>query len=280
MLWGVSFVATRVALETFHPAGLIASRLVLGSCVLLLLQLASRTPLLPDASDRLRVCLLGAILGGHLLMQAFGLLHTSAIQTGWIIAVIPVMIALAGRLVLGKRLSALSWLGIAVGAAGVGVVASADMPEFENARFGDLLQLLSCVSWTVYTLAAERPVASSGALRTTSTAMIVAALMALVVASVTGWRTETAPTGGLDATGIAAVLFLGLGCNGFAFWLWMRGMARDGPARISALLYLEPFVTLGAAVVLLDEPVTTHALIGGGVVLFGVWLVGRGGRSG
>lgn len=277
VLWGVSFVATRIALEALHPVGLIAARLALGAGMLVVVQLARRVSLVPEPGDRARCALLGAILGGHLLLQAYGLRYTTAIQTGWIISFIPVMLALGGRAFLGKRLSAAGWVGVAVGAAGVLVVASASLPDFEDARFGDLLQLVSCVTWTVYTLAASRPAERSGPLRATTSAMVVAALLAAAAVPAFGWRPEAGEPVGPST--VAAVVFLGLGCNGIAYWLWMRGLRRDGPARIGATLYLEPLVTLVAARLVLDEPVTGHALVGGPIVLLGVWLVGRGARS-
>lgn len=275
-LWGVSFVATRIALEAFHPVGLIATRLALGAGVLVAVQLARRVPLLPEPEDRLRCFALGAILGGHLLLQAFGLLHTTAIQTGWIISFIPVMLALGGQVFLGRRLVASGWLGVAVGALGVLFVASARVPDFENARFGDLLQIVSCVTWTAYTLAAHRPVERSGPLRVTTSTMLVAAVLTLIVTPATGWLNGTIEPRDVAGPAIVAVLFLGLGCNGLAFWLWTRGLRRDGPAKIGAMLYLEPFVTLGASLAILGEPVTFHGLVGGPLVLMGVWLVGRG----
>jgi len=271
LLWGVSFVATRVALEFFHPVGLIATRLTLGAAVMLGAQLVRRSPLVPEPGDRLRCTLLGTVLGGHLLLQAYGLLHTTAIQTAWIIAFIPVLIALGGHVFLGRRLLPLGWLGVLAGAGGVLIVAAARLPDFENARFGDILQLISCVTWTVYTLAALRPAESSGPLRTTAFAMAIAALMTIAVVPTTGVLIAPPTT-----AAIVSVAFLGLGCNGLAFWLWTRGLRRDGPAKIGAMLYFEPFVTLGASLVVLHEPLTVNLLVGGPIVLVGVWLVGRG----
>ncbi len=43
---------------------------------------------------------------------------------------------------------------------------------------------------------------------------------------------------------------------------------------------IEPFVTLATAVAVLAEPVTVNALLGGPVVLLGVWLMGRHRRRG
>jgi len=44
-------------------------------------------------------------------------------------------------------------------------------------------------------------------------------------------------------------------------------------SKVAAFLYLEPLVTLGAAVTLLGEPVAASSLIGGGLVLVGVFTV-------
>jgi drug/metabolite transporter (DMT)-like permease len=269
--WGVSFVATRIALRAFHPFGLIATRLVLGTALLALVQLVRRKPLLPERGDRPACAALGVVLAVHLLLQAFGLRLTTAIRTGWIIAFIPIMIAVGARVVLGKRLAPLGWLGVAIGAAGVLVVGAVAPRDFAHARFGDLLQFVSCVTWTVYSLTAHRPAVRSGALRTSAFAMGVAAVLAAAAAASAG--VLVAP---VDAGALVSVLFLGLGCSGTAFFLWIRALTRDGPARSAAMLYFQPFVTLLAAQIVLGEPVTTNALAGGPIVLFGVWLVGRG----
>jgi drug/metabolite transporter (DMT)-like permease len=159
VFWGVSFVATRAALDAFHPLALIATRLWLGGGLLVVIQALRGRPLLPEPEDRGRCLLLGLVNALHLGLQAFGLLHTTAIRTGWIIAVIPVAIALGGQVFLRKRLAPIGWLGALVATAGVFVVTVQKPAELANARFGDLLQLVSCVTWTIYTLASAKPVA-------------------------------------------------------------------------------------------------------------------------
>jgi drug/metabolite transporter (DMT)-like permease len=270
--WGGSFVATRVALECFTPFGLVVSRLALGTGVLMAICLLRRSPLLPRAGDR-GVCLfLGVVLGGHLLLQTFGLQRTTAIHTSWIIAFIPVTIAVGAWLFLRQGLRAVGWVGVVLATGGVMLVTVKEPPDFSRARIGDLLQLASCLTWTVYTLVAAGPVARNGALRITTPVLFVAAVVLVVPAASTGLVTAA----GLSFKGMAVMAFLGLVCNGLAYYLWFRAVDEHGPTRSGSYIYLEPFVTIGVAFSVLGEPVTLQALAGGLCVLAGVYLVAKG----
>ena len=89
--WGASFVAVRIALQAFTPTGLVTLRLIVGSALLGLLLRLRGGALLPAGSDLPRCIVLGVVLGVHLVIQAVGLQFTTAVNTGWIIGVIPAM---------------------------------------------------------------------------------------------------------------------------------------------------------------------------------------------
>ncbi|MCH7702532.1 MAG: DMT family transporter [Planctomycetes bacterium] len=271
VLWGISFVLTREALETFNPFGLVTVRLLLGAAVLGLLGRLSGRALLPARSDRPTCIILGLVLAAHMLIQAHGLQHTSAIHTGWIIGLIPIPLALGAHLLGQQRIRPTGWIGITLGLVGVFIVTGSGMPEFENARLGDALQLVSCLTWTIYTLAGAGPASRSGALAVTLMAMIVATV---VVALATAWT--GAFVGPISAGPLMATAILGLLCSGLALYLWFDALVTHGATRIGVLLYLEPFVTLVAAVLLGDERVTAGAFVGGLCVLAGAWQVARG----
>ena len=270
-IWGASFVATRVALQALDPFALVALRLWMGALLLTLVIGARGGPRLPAAKDRPACMGLGLVLAAHLLIQAYGLRSTTAINTGWIVGFMPVTIALAALLLGKQRLRSVGWLGVTIGTAGVLVVTLREPPNFADAHFGDLLQLVSCLTWTAYTLAGAGPVARNGALRVTALAMVVAAALASVATIWTGVL-----AGPLTRNALLALAFLGLLCSGVAYYLWSAAVDDHGPARVGALLYVEPFVTLVTAALVLREPVTTNALAGGACVLCGVWFVARG----
>lgn len=273
-VWGASFVATRMALGSFDPFGLIAIRLWTGALMLILVIGLRGGRWLPVRADR-PVCIgLGCVLAAHLVIQAHGLKYTSAIHTGWIVGFMPVTIALGAYLLRKQRLNALGWSGVAVGTSGVLIVTMKSTPDLAQAHFGDVLQLASCLTWTVYTLAAGGPVARNGALRVTALAMIVAAGLATIATIWTGVL-----SGPVTRNAVLAVAFLGLLCSGVAYYLWSAAVDDQGPAKVGALLYVEPFVTLVTAATLLDEEIAANAVIGGLCVLVGVWLVARGARA-
>ena len=270
-VWGASFVATRIALESLTPLGLVFLRLLAGTLLLMLVVRVRGGRLLPIRAD-IPICVLLAILMGlHLLIQSYGLQYTSAINTGWIVGFIPVTIALGAYLFGQQQLKMLGWGGIAVGTAGVLLIMSVKPPDFEHARFGDLVQIVSCLTWTVYTLAVVGPVARNGALTVTVFGMLVATILVTVIALAMG--IFVAP---LTWHVILAVGFLGLVCSGVGYYMWFVAQSEYGPARIGSLLYIEPFVTLAVATVMLHEPVTLNAIAGGIIVLLGVWLVAKG----
>jgi drug/metabolite transporter (DMT)-like permease len=242
-IWGASFVATRVALRALDPFALVAVRLLAGAALLALVVRVRSGRLLPARSDLPVGVLLGCVLSLHLLMQAYGLEKTTAINTGWIVGFMPVTIALGAHLLHQQRLRQVGWLGVGVGTGGVLLVTMTTPPDFKQARIGDLLQIASCLTWTIYTLAGAGPVTRNGALRITLFSMAVA--------------------GGVAASVVA-------------YYLWYSALDQYGPARVGSLLYLEPFVALATGAVLLHEPVMPNALAGGLCVLAGVWFVAKG----
>jgi drug/metabolite transporter (DMT)-like permease len=274
LVWGASFAATRAALESFNPWGLVGLRLWVGALLLLILGAAGGS-MLPQRADLPRCTFLGLVLSVHLLIQAYGLRFTSAVHTGWIIGFIPAVVAL-GAHVLGKqRIKPLGWDGIALGTGGILVVWLSKSPDFAHAQFGDLLQIVSCLTWAVYTLAAVEPVLRSGALPVTAFGMAVAAVVMSIAMIFTGWRSGPAVT--RDA--LLAVAFLGPICSGVAYYAWFAAQRVHGPARVNSLIYAEPFVSLATGALLLNEQVTGSAILGGICVVLGVWLVARGSRK-
>ena len=273
-LWGASFICTRIALRSFHPVGLVAVRLLAGTTLLCILIRARGHSLRLARADWGAYLLLGVTLAVHLLIQAYGMQYTSAIHASWIIGFIPVTIALGAHLLGKQRIGGIGWLGVAIGTSGVLIVAARQTPDFAQARWGDLLQITSCLTWTVYTLAAVTPVARSGVLRVTTVPMGIAAVLATIAALRTGVLRDA-----LTLQGLLAAAFLGFLCSGLAYYLWFQAVSDQGPARTGSLLYLEPFVTLAISPAVLHETVTLNAVIGGLCVLAGVWAVARGSRA-
>lgn len=271
LVWGTSFAATRIALEGLTSWGLVAVRSWAGALLLGAIIRVRGERWLPSRADWSVCTFLGLVLAAHLLLQAHGLSYTTAINTGWIVGFIPVTIAIGAFLFRQQRLRCLGWLGVLMGTCGILIVTVHNPPDFRHAWWGNLLAIVSCLTWTIYTLVATGPIARNGVLCVTSFGMVVAALITSGAAAFMGMR-----AGALTASVIAALAFLGPLCSGVAYHLWFAGQREHGPARVGALIYLEPLVAVITGAALLGEEVTLNTLVGGACVLLGVWLVSRG----
>jgi RarD protein len=270
-IWGSSFIALRIALDSATPFGVVWMRNLMGGLFLFAILRWRGGPLLPQREDRPRVLLLGLLFGIHLLIQAWAIERTSTMHAGWIVAFIPAVVALGAWLFLRERLRTIGWVGIAVASAGVLVLTSTRPAQFAEAGTGDLLMFISTFTWAAYTILSTSPARRSGGLRVSASALLIAAVPNMAMASMMGtWHGEVL------APSLWALLFLGIGASGLALWVYTDAIAALGPERSSAFQYVQPFVTLAAAAALLGEEVTPAQLIGGPVVLAGVWLVQRG----
>ena len=270
VLWGLSFVAVRIALEGVRPFGLVWMRNALGALILFGVVHARREPAWPERGDRLRCTWIGLILGVHLLVQTLALEYTTAVRAGWIVAFIPVVVALFSALLLGRRLRAPAWLGIGLATGGVLALFSVRPAELARAGRGDLMVLSTCFLWASVTLLSFAPMRRSGALRVTAWSMAVAIVPNLLAAAFDG-TLHASPS----ARSLAAVLFLGAGASAIAMWAFNSAVAEIGPERGAAFQYVQPFVTLAGSALFLDEPMTRTMLVSGPVVLLGVWLIQR-----
>lgn len=276
-VWGGSFIATKIALPQCGPLVLIWLRFGIGVLVLGAAVLQRGQARRPGAGDMAYFTLLGAIgITLHQLLQAFGLLTARASTTAWIVATIPVFTALLGWLVLREQLGWLRAGGIALAAAGVLLIVSSGRPgTLFTAGFGtpgDVLILLSAPNWAVFSVLSRRGLAQHPP----------AWMMLWVMGA--GWLLSTplllaqgslAGIASLDMHGWLAVLFLGLICSGVAYIFWYDALAVLPASQAGAFIYIEPLVTTSAAALMLGEAVTWSTLLGGAVILVGVFLVQR-----
>jgi drug/metabolite transporter (DMT)-like permease len=277
VFWGISFVATKAALREVSPPTLIATRFALGVALLLLLLAFRGQALLPPRDAWAGLALLGFIgVLVHQAMQAVALTLTTAVKAGWLIGLTPIWSALLAVLLLGERLGRVRICGLAVGFVGATVLVTGGQPlavlrSLPSTR-GDLLILASTLNWAVYTVLGRGLLQRLGALKATAGSLTLGWLMVLPwFLARHGWRELSR----LSGTTWLAIAFLGLACSGLGYLLWYGALEKVEASRVASLLYLEPLVTLAAAVILLGEPVRATTVVGGVLVLVGVLLVQR-----
>lgn len=283
ILWGWSFIATKVVMKEIHPFVFLPLRFAIGASILLAIQLRRDRSFWKAFSPRDWISILLLSCAGVValgLLQAYGLLHTSAIHTGWIIAINPILITIASRLFLGEPITLRKTLGIAFGFSGIGLIITNG--EFSPAIFrfdsslGDLLVFASAIAWTAYTVGGRGFLSRFPPLASVSVVMTVGCLVLLPFGFATG---QWGQVGHLSARAWGAILFLGICCSGLGYLFWYKALEQRDSSVVGMYLYLEPFSTLVAALLLLGEELRAVTLLGGGLTLLGVYLATWKGRG-
>jgi len=277
LVWGASFIATKIALEEASPLTVIWLRFGMGLVIMGLTVAARRQFALPARNEWGYFLLLGFLgITFHQWLQATGLQTSQAGATAWIVAATPVFMALLGWLALKEKLTWLQAAGILLAVLGVLlVVTRGDLGNLLAGRFGaegDILILVSSPNWAVFSILSRR------GLRTHPAARLVFYVMLL------GWLLNTillltGPGFGefaaLSLRGWLAIAYLGVFTTGLAYIAWYDALQALPASQTGAYLYLEPLAAMLAASSLLGEPVTFVSLAGGIVILAGVYLVNR-----
>ncbi len=279
IFWGFSFIATKVALREIHPVTLLTLRYMIGALFLLLAQYSRDKAFLKIFSyrDWIQIFLLTVVgVTGLGLLQAYGLLYTTAINTGWIIAINPIFITLAARLFLRETITIRKISGILLGFFGIFLIISKGVFSFSlfhsSSILGDLLVLTSAIAWTTFTVGGKGILSRFTPLSTVTVIMISGFLIILPLSFLKGgWNNLPY----LSAPTWIGIFFLGIFCSGLAYLFWYSALEKRDSSIVGMYLYLEPFVTLIGAYLLLGEEIRWITLMGGGMTLIGVYLASK-----
>ena len=279
IFWGLSFIATKVALREIHPFTLLTLRFGTGGLLLLLFQLQKDKRFLKKFSskDWLSIIFLALVgVSAHTLLQAYGLLYTTAINTGWLIAIMPICIAIAARFYLREPITLSKIGGIILGFIGVSLIISKGMVSLSLFRlgstFGDFLILISALTWTAFTVGGRGFLSRFSPLAVITPIVI---LGSLITFPFTLLKWEWNLLFQLSSAAWMSVLFLGIFCSGLAYLFWYDALEKKDSGIVGMYLYLEPFVTLVGAYFFLKEEIRWITLAGGGLILLGVYLATR-----
>jgi drug/metabolite transporter (DMT)-like permease len=281
IIWGASFVASKVALQDLSPTTLVWLRFLMGVAVLGVAVIVRKQFALPDKKELVYFALLGFLgITFHQWLQSNALETSEAGTSAWIVATSPVFIALLGWVLLKEPLDWTRTLGILLAFGGVLVVVSkGDFGSISIEKFGapgDKLILISSVNWAVFSALSRRGLKAHPA-----------SLMMFYV-MMFGWLFTSLiflPTKGfleirnLTFDGWMGIAFLGIFCSGLAYIAWYDALKALPAAQTGAFLYIEPPVSVVVAFFILGEAITLASLVGGAIVLFGVWLVNRTSES-
>jgi drug/metabolite transporter (DMT)-like permease len=268
VLWGISFLSTKVAVAAIPPMTLATVQFGLACLALPPIALLAGEDLRVAPRDGPILALAG-ILGITLFYycQNHGLLELSASESALIIATVPIASVIADRVFLGTRLSRRVYAGSLLSVAGVGLIVIQPSIASPSSLKGYLYMFGAVIAWVAYSLATHRVAGRCGRLSITFWQCLFGTFFCIPFAlgESAGWRWPTPIV-------VFNVLYLGLMVSVVAFWLIVATIAHLGVGKASLFINLIPVVAAVAGYFILGDRLGILQGAGGAIVLTGVYL--------
>ncbi len=269
VIWSVAFVSNKALLAYISPIENMVLRFTIAYILLLIIY---PKQILPNSvKDEFSFFILGFLgIFIYFLLENFALKYTQATNVGLYMGAIPLFTAIIAHLLTkDESLNRYTVIGFLVAIFGIALILL-DGSKFQLRLKGDLLALLAAAVFALYSVALK--------LVPKDYHYIVIArksfFYGLILMGI--YFYSSGKSFNIEALSIKTVwlniAFLGLLSSGLAFILWQQGIERIGSISASNYIYLVPLITAIAGISLLGETLTPKMLIGGILILIGLYI--------
>lgn len=280
MIWGATFVAGRYLAADVDPLLTATLRFVLASVALLVFMALARIRLVrPSPGQLLQLAMLGFFgIYFYNLCFFYGLQYINASRASLIVALNPAVIGLGAWVLFKERLGQAKCTGIALCLGGAGAVIVSRNPQLmagaAHTWTGDLLIVGCVLGWGAYSLFSRSLNQALGALQTVTWSILLGTLMLAVTALLSGKMTLVAVQA-IQGSQWLSLLYLGVLGSALAYIAWYDGIRRIGATRAGVFIALNPLTAVICGAVLLGEHLTLPMLLGGTLILLGIYLCNK-----
>lgn len=273
-IWGGAFIVGKVLVQSIGPYSAAFCRFAVASvCLVLLTQKTEgRLPKLKP-QEVLQVTILG--LTGIFAYNVFfflGLKIIPASRAALIVASNPIFIALTSAVLFREKLTFIKLAGILASLIGATfVISKGNILHASAGNFGwGEMYLIGCIiTWVAYTLIGKQSMKTLSPLAANTYACLVGTFLLFFPAIKAGFMQDLAKFTISTWLGIIYLGFLG---SAVAFNWYYQGIKTIGASKASVFINLVPVAAIFLATVFLHEPVTPSLILGGTLVITGVFI--------
>ena len=266
-LWGTSFLAIKVSLQSFTPDQVVVLRLSIGALVLTLFMLARGKHLPKKPIAWVHFMILGLV--GNVLPFWFiakGQLFVTSSMAGLLMAIMPlVTLILAHFFIPKENLNRNKLLGFVFGISGIVLILGPTILGSENSLVGCLLVLFAAILYAANSIIARRLPTYSSAVVSTGVVICAALISLMIWPSVLDidWQPKS-------TFALLTIAWLGIFPTGVAVIVFFVLIRRAGPTFLSNINYLIPLVAYFIGALVLGELVVWHDMIALAAILSGI----------
>lgn len=271
MIWGTTFISTKVLLYVFSPIEILFTRFIIGYFALWCV--CPRRLKIEDKRQELYFAaagLCGVTL--YYLFENIALTYTLASNVGVIISIAPFFTVIFACLFLHDRRPDIRFFaGFLIAMAGIVLISFGSDASLQLNPLGDMLAIIAAVIWAAYSTITKK-ISGFGhhVIQTTRRTFFYGLIFMIPVLFFMDFQVEPAQL--LDYRVILNLLFLGLGASALCFVTWNSAVKILGSVKTSVYIYMVPVITAVTSALILHEKMTAAIVSGIILTLCGLFL--------
>ncbi len=271
VIWGTTFISTKILLVDFTPIEILFFRFLLGFLVLIIvypkrLKLKDRKQELTFAAAGLcGICL-------YYLLENIALTYTMASNVGVIISISAFFTAVLSHIFMKteEKRKAPFFVGFFVAMAGICLI-SFNGRELELNPIGDILAVAAALVWSVYSLL-TRKISSYGYNTVQTTRRIFTYGIVFMLPFLFVFDLDLDIQKVVKPEYALNLIYLGIGASALCFVTWNYAVKILGAVKTSVYIYMVPVITVATSAIVLKEKITWVSAIGTILTLIGLFI--------
>ena len=266
LVWGSTYLAIHIALESFPPFFQMGTRFLIAGAVLMAWVIA-RSHKLPTVMQWRNALVIGGLmLGGGMGLVGAASAHIGSGLIATFIAVVPMMVCGWG-LLFGRRPSRMELLGMALGL--VGVLLLMREQSFSAAPVGLACITGATLSWSLGSVLSTTKLPLADGLSGFASEMLCGGAVLMAVSLAVGEQPSWPPSPAAAVAWLYLVMFGSL----IAFSAYMYLLAHASPALATSYAFVNPLIALFLGVFFAHEAVSKAEWLSCAVILAGVLFI-------
>jgi drug/metabolite transporter (DMT)-like permease len=269
--WAFNFIIGKITLRYMNPYALTSFRIVLSGVLMLPIYFASPRRARLNRRELWNFAVLGfwgVVINRGLFIM--GLNYTTAGHSALIVATGPILVLLLARAHKMEKVTRAKIISMAICFAGVAIlVGGEELHRHAGTWIGDMIALGGTTGFAIYTVLAKKVARQYDTISMNTFCNLAGAIFLLPMSLREAERLNWAAVGPVGWFGLAyTVLVSSIAAYLVFFW----ALAHMPASRLAVLTYLETPIAAVLAVVVLGESPSSALLVGGGLILLGVYL--------
>jgi drug/metabolite transporter (DMT)-like permease len=274
IVWGSTYLAIRITVETMPPLLAAGMRFLLAAAVLLTWLAVRRGP--SSLKIDRRQLIASTAIGSALLLGGNGLVmvaeqHVSSSLAALLIASVSLWV-IVYRKIAGERIPGLTLAGVVIGFVGVGVLVLPGSNVGESHLFGTLLVLIASACWAFGSFMSKRVPLPSDPWVSTGYQMLGGGLVVMLAGIIGGELADVDPSS-FSTASILGLLYLVVAGSLLAFTAYVWLLQNAPISKVATYAYVNPMIAIVLGAIILDESITATMLVGAAAIIGSVALV-------